>query len=69
MANIIPFAFRGELFSGTHNFASGGDTEDVELAKSNAIVLPIAATPAKEQRKHSPAASAILQWKKQRRKD
>ena len=25
MANIIPYAFRGELFSGTHNFASGGD--------------------------------------------
>ena len=25
MANIIPFSFRGELFTGTHNFASGGD--------------------------------------------
>ena len=25
MANIIPFAFRGELFSGTHDFSSGGD--------------------------------------------
>jgi hypothetical protein len=25
MANIIPFSFRGELFSGTHDFASGGD--------------------------------------------
>ena len=25
MANVIPFAFRGELFTGTHNFASGGD--------------------------------------------
>ena len=25
MANIIPYAFRGELFTGTHNFASGGD--------------------------------------------
>ena len=24
MANIIPYAFRGELFTGTHNFASGG---------------------------------------------
>ena len=24
MANIIPFAFRGELFSGTHDFSSGG---------------------------------------------
>ena len=44
------------------------DTEDVELAKSKAVVLPIAATPTKEKRKHSPAASAILQWKKQRRK-
>jgi len=30
MANIIPFAFRGELFTGTHNFASGGD--DFKLA-------------------------------------
>ena len=27
------------------------DTEDVELAKSKAIVLPIAATPAKEKRR------------------
>ena len=26
MANIIPYAFRGELFTGTHNFASGGDS-------------------------------------------
>ena len=25
MANVIPNSFRGELFSGTHNFASGGD--------------------------------------------
>jgi hypothetical protein len=25
MANVIPFSFRGELLSGTHNFASGGD--------------------------------------------
>ena len=30
MANIIPYAFRGELFTGTHNFASGGD--DFKLA-------------------------------------
>ena len=26
MANIIPYAFRGELLTGTHNFASGGNT-------------------------------------------
>ena len=25
MANVIPYAFRGELLSGTHDFASGGD--------------------------------------------
>ena len=25
MANVIPFAFRGELFTGTHNFVSEGD--------------------------------------------
>jgi hypothetical protein len=31
MANIIPFAFRGELFSGTHNFASGGDAFKIAL--------------------------------------
>jgi len=30
MANVIPFSFRGELFTGTHNFASGGD--DFKLA-------------------------------------
>ena len=31
MANVIPNAFRGELFSGTHNFASGGDTFKIAL--------------------------------------
>jgi hypothetical protein len=25
MANVIPFSFRGELLSATHDFASGGD--------------------------------------------
>ena len=31
MANIIPYAFRGELFTGTHNFSSGGDTFKLAL--------------------------------------
>ena len=31
MANIIPYAFRGELFTGTHNFASGGDSFKLAL--------------------------------------
>ena len=31
MANVIPYAFRGELFSGTHNFASGGDSFKLAL--------------------------------------
>ena len=31
MANVIPNAFRGELFSGTHNFASGGDSFKIAL--------------------------------------
>ena len=31
MANIIPFSFRGELFTGTHNFASGGDSFKLAL--------------------------------------
>ena len=26
MANVIPYAFRGELLSGTHDFSSGGDS-------------------------------------------
>ena len=38
MANIIPFAFRGELFSGTHNFASGGDTFKIALYTSDATL-------------------------------
>ena len=25
MADIVPFSFKGELMSGTHNFANGGD--------------------------------------------
>jgi len=31
MANIIPYAFRGELLTGTHNFASGGDSFKLAL--------------------------------------
>jgi len=35
MANIIPYAFRGELFTGTHNFASGGDDFKLALYTAN----------------------------------
>ena len=35
MANIVPFAFKGELASGTHNFANGGDTFKIALYTSN----------------------------------
>ena len=35
MANIIPYAFRGELFTGTHNFASGGDAFKFALYTAN----------------------------------
>jgi len=35
MANVIPFAFRGELFTGTHNFASGGDSFKLALYTAN----------------------------------
>jgi len=31
MANVIPNSFRGELFSGVHNFASGGNTFRIAL--------------------------------------
>jgi hypothetical protein len=31
MANIIPFSFRGALFSGQHNFANGGNTFKISL--------------------------------------
>jgi len=34
MVNVIPFAFRGELFSGTHNFANGGDQFKIALYTS-----------------------------------
>ena len=34
MANIIPFAFRGELLSGTHNFANGGNSFKIALYTS-----------------------------------
>jgi len=35
MANVIPYAFRGELFSGTHNFASGGNQFKLALYTAN----------------------------------
>ena len=36
MANVIPYAFRGELFTGTHNFASGGDSFKLALYTTQA---------------------------------
>ena len=35
MANVIPFSFRGELFTGTHNFASGRDQFKLALYTAN----------------------------------
>ena len=35
MANVIPHAFKGELLSGTHNFASGGNSFKLALYTSN----------------------------------
>ena len=35
MANVIPFAFRGDLFTGTHNFSSSGDSFKFALYTSN----------------------------------
>ena len=35
MANVIPYAFRGELLSGTHDFASGGDSFKLALYTAN----------------------------------
>ena len=35
MANIVPFSFKGELLSGTHNFATGGDGFKISLYTSN----------------------------------
>ena len=31
MANVVPFSFKGELMSGTHNFANGGDAFKIAL--------------------------------------
>ena len=35
MANIIPFSFRGALFSGQHDLASGGNTFKLSLYTAN----------------------------------
>jgi hypothetical protein len=35
MANIVPFSFKGELASGTHNFSSGGNTFNIALYTAN----------------------------------
>ena len=35
MANIIPFSFRGALFSGQHDLASGGNTFKISMYTSN----------------------------------
>ena len=35
MANVVPFSFKGELMSGTHNFANGGAAFKIALYTSN----------------------------------
>ena len=35
MANVIPYSFRGALFSGNHDFASGGNTFKLALYTSS----------------------------------
>ena len=35
MANVVPFSFKGELMSGTHNFSTGGDAFKISLYTSN----------------------------------
>ena len=35
MANIVPYAFKGELMSRTHNFSAGGNTFFLALYTSN----------------------------------
>ena len=35
MTNIVPYAFKGELMSGNHNFSAGGDTYFLALYTSN----------------------------------
>ena len=35
MANIIPFSFRGALFSAQHNLATGGNTFNISLYTTN----------------------------------
>jgi len=35
MANIIPFSFRGALFSGQHDLASGGNTFKLSMYTAN----------------------------------
>ena len=45
MANIIPDAFKSELLSGTHDFASGGNTLDsqaVSVPGSNTAIVDFA---------------------------
>ena len=35
MANVVPFSFKGELMSGTHNFSTGGDAFKIALYTAN----------------------------------
>ena len=35
MANVVPFSFKCELMSGTHNFSTGGDGFKIALYTSN----------------------------------
>ena len=34
MATVVPFSFKGELMSGTHNFSTGGDAFKIALYTS-----------------------------------
>jgi len=56
MANVIPYAFRGELFTGTHNFASGGDS--FKLALYTSVTYDTASTVYVSTNEQSSASSS-----------
>ena len=64
MANVIPNSFRGELFSGVHNFASGGNDFKIALyTGSIASVYTTASTVSLQQMKLTQVEEVTIQDK------
>ena len=57
MANVIPTSFKSELLSGTHNFASGGNSFKIALYTDISCLLYTSPSPRDRQKSRMPSSA------------